>query len=456
MRRLVLAPLLLALAACGDTLVDHTNTAIRDVPGGTLCADDQLVCDPACQSITVEACEACGTPCGPAPDRATATCDVVAKHQGACGYRCEPGYLDTGVPGSECLAPTALAAGAAFSCGLVEGQVHCWGDNTNGQLGDGTTAARSTAARVLGVSVATRLGAGSEHACAASGATVRCWGKRAGWGGTGADARAPVIVDALSGGAQPIAQIVAGNAHTCVLLANNTVRCAGEPNASGNGAPALGTGALALELAAGDAFTCALVSISNARSVKCWGANDRGQLGGGSGGGAQATPVPVPQLTGTLRHVAAGQRHACVVTDADPGPTTCWGDNTGKQIGSMFSGTIVGPSSNTKVNKPASTTAAAPLAAGGAVTCVVVVDASHSMNCWGSDQLAAGGNPPTGAGEENHIVGADPPGAVAIGAGHACFVAVDGKLRCWGHGTSGELGHGAFADSQGSVLVTAD
>lgn len=452
MRPASLAPLAFALAGlalgagCGDTLVDHTNTAVRD-GGGNLCGEDQLVCDPACTTLDpAVACESCGTPCPDAPANASRTCTQVAPNQGACGYRCDPGYLDTG---AGCAAPAALAAGDAFTCALVAGQVHCWGAGARGQLGDATLPeARAHAARVPGVTGATALGAGSQHACAASGSSVRCWGSRAGWGAAGADTATPQVVTALAGGVAAVEQIVAGAAHTCVRLAGGAVKCVGEAT-SGGGAPALGDGAVALELAAGDAFTCALVSVSGTRSVRCWGADDTGQLGRGSAGSAQATPVTV-SLSGTLLHLAAGARHACVATTADPGPTTCWGDNAGNQV-SDSTAPLLGPTSNLRVNKPASSAVTEPLFAGGAVSCIVIDDNPlHQLNCWGSDALAAGG--PL-VGEENHIVGADPPATAAIGAGHGCFVATDGTLRCWGHGASGQLGNEALGDSQSPVLV---
>lgn len=74
---------------------------------------------------------------------------------------------------------SALAAGGAHTCGLTrEGLVWCWGDNTWGQLGDGSTASRPTARPVEGLPPIAALTAGQDHTCALSreGATV-CWGR---------------------------------------------------------------------------------------------------------------------------------------------------------------------------------------------------------------------------------------------------------------------------------------
>jgi alpha-tubulin suppressor-like RCC1 family protein len=433
-------------AACGDTLVDHRNTAVRDAGnGGATCLDGQLVCGTTCPDLDPAAqCEACATPCGPPPLHSTVKCTQAGAHAGACGHDCDPGYLDTG---TACVPASAVAAGDAFSCAIAAGAVHCWGANAQGQLGDGTTTLRKISGKVIGLAGVTALGAGAAHACAASGATVSCWGLRAGWGGGAGSATSPVAVE-CGNGAQVVEQLAAGAAHTCVRLASGTVRCKGEANASGGGAPALG--GTALEIAAGDGFTCALVDASAARRVECWGANDHAQLGTGSAGSAQATPVAVP-LGGALLHVAAGARHACVATDADPGPTTCWGDNAGGQVSRDGALTDVAPTQNTRVNKALYTAgAASPLAAGGAVTCVVVVDATNALTCFGSDALSAGG---VAGGEKNQITFADPPAGAAVGAEHACFVAPDGRLRCWGHGALGQLGDGAGSDAAVPVLV---
>jgi len=71
-----------------------------------------------------------------------------------------------------------LSLGRAHSCGLLlGGSVVCWGDNTRGQLGDGTTTSRPSPALVPGLKGVRALTARGDHTCAhlESGA-VRCWG----------------------------------------------------------------------------------------------------------------------------------------------------------------------------------------------------------------------------------------------------------------------------------------
>jgi alpha-tubulin suppressor-like RCC1 family protein len=78
---------------------------------------------------------------------------------------------------------TSLTAGLEFTCGLAsDGAAYCWGRNTRGQLGDGTTTNRTTPTRVsTNVTFAT-IQAEHSHVCAATAAgATYCWG----WNATG-------------------------------------------------------------------------------------------------------------------------------------------------------------------------------------------------------------------------------------------------------------------------------
>jgi hypothetical protein len=97
-------------------------------------------------------------------------------------------------------APRSLSAGRLFSCASGDGSrvVRCWGDNSRGQLGDGTTTRRYTAVQVLGLIGVQEVAAGSNHACARlAGNAVACWGAndrgQLGDGGT-TDQAAPALI----------------------------------------------------------------------------------------------------------------------------------------------------------------------------------------------------------------------------------------------------------------------
>ncbi|HEY6101267.1 MAG TPA: RCC1 domain-containing protein, partial [Anaeromyxobacter sp.] len=240
-----------AVGGCGDTLVDHRNTGVRDAQQPTTCGPGLVQCGTECRSQVVgDPGWVCGTSCTPCPGAppasASLTCTPVGEggHDGVCGFQCSPGSLGTV---SGCSPPALVAAGGQFSCATAAdtGEVHCWGANDQGQLGPGVAgASRDTSGKVqfaplVGV---TALAAGPAHACAAVGGTVYCWGDATGWGGSTSSAT-PVAVDPLSG----VTTLAAGAKHTCGIAAG-VLKCAGA-DVDGGGAPTLG--GTVLEIAAG-------------------------------------------------------------------------------------------------------------------------------------------------------------------------------------------------------------
>ena len=217
-------------------------------------------------------------------------------------------------------APTAfrsLSVGLLHSCAIVTaGSVRCWGANTNGALGLGDTADRGDAANEMGAFLppvdlgagrtATAIAAGTDFTCARlDNATVKCWGDNAqgqlGQGdstdrGDAAGEMGDSLPAVSLGTGRTATTVAAGRFHTCARLDNGQLKCwgfnlngrlglgntadrgdgAGE---MGNSLPAvtLGTGRTAAAIAADD-HTCAVLDNG---SVKCWGDNTSGALGAG-------------------------------------------------------------------------------------------------------------------------------------------------------------------------------
>jgi alpha-tubulin suppressor-like RCC1 family protein len=73
---------------------------------------------------------------------------------------------------------SAITVGDFGGCALRDdGSVWCWGDGSQGVLGDGSRTAVSTPVAVMNLERATSVSAGYSFACATgSDATVRCWG----------------------------------------------------------------------------------------------------------------------------------------------------------------------------------------------------------------------------------------------------------------------------------------
>jgi alpha-tubulin suppressor-like RCC1 family protein len=182
---------------------------------------------------------------------------------------------------------STLVAGWNHTCGLTSsGNAFCWGLNSQGQLGDGSTLDRLVPTLVRG-SVRS-LVAGSAHTCGTSNGTVLCWGWNAyGQLGDGSteDKAQPGQVQGLPGRATELA---AGAVHTCALVEGGDAFCWGQ-NVSGQlgdgtnenrarPVPVVGEHRF-VDLDAGGALTCATTA-DGARY--CWGLNSSGQLGDGS------------------------------------------------------------------------------------------------------------------------------------------------------------------------------
>jgi alpha-tubulin suppressor-like RCC1 family protein len=252
----------------------------------------------------------------------------------------------------------AVASGQNHACALAGGGLLCWGLNGSGQLGDGTRANRGVAAPVLRAPATPLAGAlavacGGEHSCAVVGAgEVHCWGGNAngelGDGTTvGRDVPAPVVTSVLGPPLAGVQVLALGSRHGCAAIEGGNVRCWGDNEygqlGDGTGASqtlpvAVATGpgggplAGALALALGSFHSCAVVA---GGEVRCWGRNASGELGDGTTSD-RPYPVPVlaspggPPLTG-VRALALGPDHSCAVTEA--GEALCWGSNPAGQLG---------------------------------------------------------------------------------------------------------------------------
>ena len=347
----------------------------------------------------------------------------------------------------------ALSAGEDHTCALTTtGGVKCWGDNYFGELGDGTTVDKDTPIDVSGLTTGvTALSAGRSHTCVLTIAGgVKCWGRNNEHqlgDGTNTDRKTPVDVTGLSSG---IVAITGGGTHTCALTATSGVKCWGENNKGqlGDGTDIykstpvdvseLSSGVTAVTT--GDSHTCVLTTSG---SAKCWGANDQGQLGDGTNVNKN-TPVAVNTLTNGVKALTAGVNHTCALMTT--GSVKCWGQN---QYGRLGDGTNI--SRNSPVDVSGLNTAAA-LSAGNAHTCAVTT--TGGVKCWGYNGAGQVGD----GTEINKNVPVDvsglSSGITAISAGssggtnHACALTTTGGVKCWGWNGSGQVGDGTNDDKK--------
>ncbi|HET6533220.1 MAG TPA: fibronectin type III domain-containing protein [Actinoplanes sp.] len=225
-----------------------------------------------------------------------------------------------------------LAAGRAHTCALAledEGfGTYCWGANDDGQLGDGSTDDQTrpeeVATDVIGLST------GADHTCVVGvDLMVSCWGRndqgQLGVDTAGASSPSPQEVAGLA----DVVDVAAGTDSTCAADADGRAYCWG--GLTGSDVPAALPGADYSQVTVGRAHACGLVgSALTGGQVHCWGADDRGQLGTGSGTVDSAVPVPVAGHRAYVSVSAAGDS-TCAVTATGQG--YCWGANDDGQLG---------------------------------------------------------------------------------------------------------------------------
>ena len=349
-----------------------------------------------------------------------------------------------------------VVGGSGHTCATATGgTMLCWGDNVYAQVGDGTSEERWTAVPVIGLGgLAQTAAAGGSHTCASSTTgAARCWAYN--WfgqvgDGTDTDRDLPTPVLGLGSGVQAI---VTGMIHSCALVGGG-VKCWGA-----NGFGQLGDGSDTQRLApvqvsglasgvqaiaAGGEHTCALTT---GGGVKCWGANDYGQLGNNSTN-TQHAPVNVSGLASGVVAISAGRFHTCAVTSG--GGAKCWGANENGELGD-------GTQSERHVPVDVSGLASgvASIAAGQGHTCART--SGGGVKCWGSNSWGQLGD---GSGSDRLTpvdVSGLASGATSIGVGsdHSCAVASAGRVLCWGSNQYGQLGNDTHADSLAPVFVLA-
>lgn len=381
---------------------------------------------------------------------------------------------------------TDSASGVAETCGIVNQHTWCWGDGANGRLGNGSTATSLVPVQVtrepglLEGRVDTSVAVGVGAACTVASGKAFCWGSNTAGklgNGTSIDSSVPVAVTTTTGMSSQLKQIATGLNHTCALTVLGDVYCWGEntegqlgigtisPSSmtpvrvKGLGAYAgLPVTSIATSIYARN--TCAIVTTSSGARAYCWGYNDSGQIGDGTTI-TRSIPVPVKDsgvLSGkavTDLSVAAGDPsgtmgHACAVA---AGGLYCWGDGGNGVLGNNASTDSYSPVTVYTGGVLSGKTALEVTVAVWHV-CATARDGSNNVSavCWGDNSFGQIGSNQTPA----QLASTDIPVAVYVGAGglqgrtisglngggnRGCVIA-DKTTYCWGYNYVGQLGDG--------------
>lgn len=369
-----------------------------------------------------------------------------------------------------------FGAGASFSCVVLPaGEVVCWGSNSRGQLGDGTTEDRQEPVLVDGLSGVTSIELGGRHACAIVGSgEVWCWGSNdKGELGFDREERDSPIARPIPGVDDAVG-LALGSSHTCILHSDRTVSCLGDNDDDqfGVGSPNSSSELIAMpgvddavqiaglhgatcvlresgsvfcvgvdkfqapqlegvtKLVSGRATFCALL---DNQEVWCWGSNSLYALGDGSA----HTPAPgqgvkVADLDDAT-DIFAGRNHTCALRSG--GRASCWGFNDDGQLGTGLSRNL-----STSPVQVFGVEDAVDLAMGLRHTCVL--EGNGQVGCWGDNEYGQlGFEGRNNLAQRTEIVDLPEVSEVDGGAYYACARLSDGRVACWGHNRHGQLGN---------------
>jgi alpha-tubulin suppressor-like RCC1 family protein len=350
-----------------------------------------------------------------------------------------------------------IALGGSHVCTVsADGHVRCFGENQDGQLGNGSTVAvgASDAQPVPGISDAVRVVARGSTTCAVrAGGGLACWGALSdhqpnGWP---VSSSLPVPIDGVTGATD----VALGETTLCAITGAGTVSCLGTGRSGqlGNGAttdsptPVVVTGIDdATHLAATANTFCAL---RRAGTVSCWGQDNGGECGNG-GDACGATPVAV---TG-IDHATAldgSSRSFCAV---DGGAVSCWGSDDHGQLGDGRSG------GGTKAEAPVAAAGVRGASSVGVGLGVACAAGAGEAWCWGQNAFGQSGaddlgheHDPELTPTQVHRTAEAAVGAFAgyvaadCGTNFCCGLHSDGNVSCWGStplgGSGGLLGFSA-------------
>lgn len=194
---------------------------------------------------------------------------------------------------------TAIAVGYSHSLAITNDGLYAWGDNFNGELGDGTRLNRSLPVKVLlpsNVTVVTRVAAGRNDSYALTNAGAYAWGNDfAGQLGDG------------SFGILPDETVDAGKELPVKVLFNQRVTSV-------------------TDIAAGEYYALAITN----DGLYAWGSNWNGELGTGTGTTALPAKVRFPKAVTSVKAIAASTSHSLAITNDG---LYAWGNNSQGQLG---------------------------------------------------------------------------------------------------------------------------
>ena len=380
-----------------------------------------------------------------------------ANDYGQLGLGTAPTYLISPRQVASDIGWQSVAAGEYHTVAIKsDGTLWTWGDNSRGQLGDGSTNDKTIPTQIGKDTDWVSVAAGSYHTVAIkSDGTLWTWGANA-YGqlgnGTRDDQTSPKKIDSET----TWVSVAAGDYHTIAIDAQKTLWAWGD-NHSGqlaqnpdnynsktspvrvDSSPKV----MWLSVAAGGSHT---VAIQKNNTLWAWGSNDFGQMGTGTSA-PNAYTYELTQIAGTTwEFVAAGHSHTMAVKQ--DGTLWAWGTNEYGQLGLGDQAPVYVAAPTRITPPPLPGTNWACVAAGSYNT--VAIDDQGRLWAWGANecgQLGMGSAAPTFSPPvvTPTMISPDQWMSIATGRSHTVAIRSDNTLWTWGSNDQGQLGMGPAA-----------
>jgi hypothetical protein len=263
-----------------------------------------------------------------------------------------------------------VALGTAHTCAVVDGALYCWGDNSEGQLGNSACVDDTLPCEIISSGV-TKVVAAQNNTCAIVEGALQCWGDNSNdqvGDGTGTDATSP--------------QVILASGVTDVSTSGST--------------------------------TCAVVR----GALFCWGLNDDGEFGNGTTDNS-STPLKVINSNVKKVSVSAINNMACAIIGT---ALKCWGDNSSYQLGN-------GTDTNSLVPVTVFSSGVTDLSIS-QNQCAVV---NGALKCWGPSDIVDTNIDVTDDDNLPVTVTTSGVKQLSVGSNLGCYVNTSNSFRCWGY-----------------------